>query len=187
MVNQASLRTTVNNWIREQVEARRDAGFSVPDLVDDAIAHFTKDTKFMRKCAEAYLREILLVIVQTNIGHTRSLARVGSQAVTKVNFKAQLKKADRWKEVIEYVPDKGYLLLVNMTRVDLQGAINFKAKKVRTELATIATLRTLMHGLENDTQKVGDRFEPGQIAALYQKNQVETFEQVQDEELEEAQ
>jgi len=188
MVSEASLRTTVNKWIKEQVEARRDKGFSVPELVDDTIAHFTTDNKFMRRCAEAYLREILLAIIQGHIGKFRSMARIGSQVVTKVNFKQQLKKAERWKEVIEFVPEKGYyMLLVNMTRIDLQGAINFKATRVRTELATIATLRTLLHGLKDDAQVVGDRFSPGQIAALYQKNQVETFEQVQDEHLEEAQ
>jgi hypothetical protein len=187
MVSEASLRTTVNKWIKKQVEARSEAGFSVPDLVDDAIAHFTQDTKFMRRCAEAYLREILLAIIQGHIGKVRSLARIGSQAVAKVNFEQQLKKAEHWKEVIEFVPDKGYMLLVNMTRTDLLEVINHKAKRVRTELATVATLRTLMHGLETDAQRVGDRFSPGQIAALYQKNQVETFEQVQDEHLEQAQ
>lgn len=190
MASKANIRKRVNTWIDEQVTARQHKGFKVPDLVDEAITHFTKDTKFMVQCAQTYLREMLLGEVHMRIVRTRNLARIGTQVVAKATIEKRLKQAEKWRDVMELVPGKGYVLLISMTRIDLRGAIHHRHNSVRTELATIATLRTLAAGLTNDSQKVGERYSAGQIAAVYQKNQVDVHERMADEEggpLEEAQ
>jgi len=190
MAGQANIRKRVNTWIDEPVKARQHKGFKVPDLVDEAIAHFTKDNKFMVQCAKTYLREMLLAEVHMQIVRTRNLARIGTQVVAKATIEKRLKQAERWRDVMELVPGKGYVLLIDMTRIDLRSAVHNRHNRVRTELATIATLQTLAAGLSNDKQTVGERYSAGQIAAVYQKNQVDVYERMASEEgepLEEAQ
>jgi hypothetical protein len=174
MVNEASLRSKLSDWIEQRIEDESTAGFKVPDLVDETITHFSSDNSFMLRCAEAYLRSILSTIINGHIIQLRTLARVGTQVVTKSTFEKRLKRADKWRKFMEYVPGRGHVLLVEMTKRDITGAIGHRNKTVRTELATIATLRTLAAGLSDDKQTVGNRYTTAQIAAIYRKNAVDT-------------
>ena len=127
----------------------------------------------MKRCAEAYIRTVLNSIIQNALGQRRYMARIGTEVVTRSTIEKRLKKASRWKQWFEFVPGQGYVPLMEMTRPQLLGAIEKRSKEVRTQRATVSTFRTLVAGLENDKMKVGKRFSPGQIAAIYRKNQLD--------------
>lgn len=173
MVSESAIRAQLDEWVQSEIDSHAEDGFSAPELITEALAHFSTVPGFMERCAEAYIRSVLSQIVSNALAQRRYMARIGSEVVTKTSIEKRLKKAERWRRWFEYVPGEGMVPLMEMNRPQLLTAIEKRNKDVRTQQATVATFRTLIAGLDNDKIKVGKRFSPGQIAAIYRKNQVD--------------
>lgn len=162
MINEVSSRTRVRQWVREQIEGREEV--RIPDLAQDAVQAFRKDTKFLRQLAEESLRAMVYDLAQRTVEQTRGMWIAGDDIVTKEAIKKRANSHSVFRDWLEHVGDK-HVRLLDMTREDLFVAADEREKRGQHEIELAALWRTLAQRLEGG-ETVGSKYTVDEIESM---------------------
>lgn len=159
-----STRQQVAEWVRAQMEGQE--AVSLPDLVNDAVAHFEPQRSFVRQFLAESLRPIIYDLASTVAKQSRrNFVVAGDELVTREELTERSnKRASRWESWLEHVGGK-HVRLLDMTREELILAADIRRGRADSELRIAHLWDALAAKLEGG-QRVRDRFTPAEIETM---------------------
>jgi hypothetical protein len=136
-------------WAQEQIALLQSGAVDLPEIARKGLAKFGTDPEFLRTEVYELIYTQLKYVMATTRGTQRAL---GSTTTTLI----------RWREHTS----RGYLLLTEMTRIDLKEAIAERIGIVQEQERRVKFLSALRKGLTDDRMTVGQRFDAEQIESL---------------------
>jgi hypothetical protein len=133
-------------WAQEQIAAQSGA-VDLPEIAREALTKFGTDPEFLT--TEVYQ------LIYTQLTYVMAATRKTQPVVGSTTL-------IRWREHTS----RGYLLLTEMTRIDLKEAISTRIGVVQEHERRIKFLSVLRKGLTDDRMTVGQRFDAEQIESL---------------------
>lgn len=162
MTTEQSSRARVAQWVREHIEGKDEV--RVPDLVDAAIATFSKDRRFLTSLANETLREMVYRQAVQTLSTSRSFISAGDVALTREGIKERARKHSVFANWLEHAGDR-HVRLMDMTREDLLIAANEREKRGSHEMQLAALWRTIANGLEGG-QTVSSKYSAQDIEGM---------------------
>lgn len=156
-------RQQVYAWVRGQMGGQ--ASFSLPELTDRMVAHFSTDKDFIAAWLGETLRPIAYDAVQRVCATTRAYVVIADEAVPHAEaVRAIRERRPRWQAFMEHAGDR-HVRLLDMTRRDLLLAADEREKRGAVEMRFAALWRHLAQQM-TDTETVGQHFNETQIEEI---------------------
>ena len=158
----------IKRWIDREIEGVDS--FKIPLLADKLTAIITADKAFLAAYLKVSLRESIVAHIRQHVAKTRDIVVLGDEVVDRTELTERGKRmagSHGWFAWTEHVGDR-HIVLPDMTREELLIAAG-ERRKVASKHNEIAELWERLAKQLRPEQKVADKFNAQQIAALAKK------------------
>jgi hypothetical protein len=167
-----SARGMLREWIRLWLREHQGGGASLPGLREEAIAHFSLNSRFMDALLRESVGQVFYAEVQGEVAKTRAHGLIihGDELVRRdeIARRAFLARRDprKWAGWLEHASPGKHLLVMDMTREQLLVAAAERRQRGNREHA-IARLWVAMADRMEEGQRVREAFGPEDIERLH--------------------
>lgn len=151
-------------------EIEGEASVNLPQLANRIVDSVVDDEEFVRGLVEEAVRPFVYEVGKRLMAQTRGepVIELGDEVVARSEFEARAKtvssKFERWMEHA----DGRYVNFMEMRKADLVEAARQREARASTELA-IAQFEKMLASKLKKSEKVGERFTPGQLDEMWAK------------------
>lgn len=158
-------RAILARWVREHID--QEAEVNLPELVNEAITHFSADKTFLTRFLRENIRALIYDLVQGMVASSRGVDRVllGDTVTTSDKITKRARSASVFSNWLEHV-DNHHVRLLDMTREELLIAATERIARGEAELHLANLWRTLAEDLEGG-QRVRERFTAEEIEQVH--------------------
>ena len=145
-------------WTKQRLSQSNGKPVKLADLAEEATVKFGHDPQFLKQQIYPIISEQIRAV----LAMTRKHSGQSNNGVMHAGAEEGEERTILWREHTR----AGYVLLTAMTRAQLREAIGERKNQVDSHNRRILFLEALAHGLKNDRQTVGQRYDSSQIESL---------------------
>lgn len=149
-----SSRAQLKEWIAKRIAGEDEV--ILPDLVQECIVHFSKDSAFIQSLFKEALRELVYTYGMHVIKNSHSLIPVGEGGISREEITKRSRKHSVFANWLEHAGDR-HVRLLEMTREQLLEAAQERRNRGNHEIRLAVLWETLAQQLEGG-QRVSSKF-----------------------------
>lgn len=173
------LRREIEDWYQGAIESV--PSFKLPELVDQAVAHFAADKTFSRRFVKAMARPMFYAIGAAFVGGKRGNRHVAygekggyldPDKLDEAHSELPRSVVQRFRYHFEHCGEK-MIHILHLRRKDIPQAKDYRSKIITTHMEMVELLDRLMERLPDDKTRVGDVWTLEEIDEVYREVCVE--------------